>query len=120
MACQWYDYRTLWKAGHPVLKHVTDNKGIYITAVSGSDAKAVYDGIVTQRFSVLEQQRHHCQTGNFLSVYANLTKIYINVGDKVNTGDKIGKIFRDLTTNTGLPYFSKSGRRKIFKIQRNG
>ncbi|HOI27285.1 MAG TPA: peptidoglycan DD-metalloendopeptidase family protein [Paludibacteraceae bacterium] len=82
---------------HPVLKHVTtDNKGIYITAVSGSDAKAVYDGIVTQRFSVPGSNnaiivRH----GNFLSVYANLTKIYINVGDKVNTGDKIGKIFED-------------------------
>ncbi len=85
------------KQVHPFLKNVTtDNKGIYITAEKGSIAKSVYNGIVTQKFSIPGNNsavivRH----GNFLSVYANLTTIYVNVGDNVNTGDKIGKIFED-------------------------
>ena len=83
---------------HPVLKGVTvNNKGIYITAAKGStEAAVVYDGMVTQCFSIPGSNnavivRH----GNYLTVYANLVNIYVKVGDKVARGNKIGKIYED-------------------------
>jgi septal ring factor EnvC (AmiA/AmiB activator) len=82
---------------HPVLKHVTtNNKGIYIQAPRNSDARAVFDGVVTQRFAIPGNNnaiiiRH----GNYRTVYANLTSIYVNVGDHVSPRQRIGKIFVD-------------------------
>lgn len=85
------------KQPHPVLKDVTvNNKGVYITAASGSKATAVYDGTVSQCFSVPGNNnavivRH----GNYLTVYANLTDIYVKSGSKVSRGAPIGKIYED-------------------------
>ncbi|MCQ2217462.1 MAG: peptidoglycan DD-metalloendopeptidase family protein [Paludibacteraceae bacterium] len=85
------------KQQHPILKHVTtDNKGIYISSPKGSEASLVYDGVVTQCFAVPGNNnaiivRH----GNFLTVYANLTKVYVKTGDNVKSGQKLGKIFED-------------------------
>lgn len=85
------------KQPHPVLKDVTvNNKGIYITAAPGSKATAVYDGTVSQCFSVPGNNnaviiRH----GNFLTVYANLTDIYVKSGTKIAKGAPIGKIYED-------------------------
>jgi septal ring factor EnvC (AmiA/AmiB activator) len=82
---------------HPALKHImTNNKGIYITASKGAEATAAYDGTVTQCFSIPGSNnavivRH----GNYLTVYANLTKIHVSVGDNVTRGSKIGKIYED-------------------------
>ena len=86
---------------HPVLKHITtNNKGIYITAPKGSEASVVFDGVVTQCFSIPGSNnavivRH----GNYLTVYANLTNIYVKAGDKVARGNKIGKIYEDTEDN---------------------
>lgn len=85
------------KQPHPVLKDVTvNNKGIYITAAPGSKATAVYDGTVSQCFSVPGNNnavivRH----GNYLTVYANLTDIYVKSGAKIAKGAPIGKIYED-------------------------
>lgn len=96
----------VWKGGitghfgkqpHPVLKDVTvDNKGVYITSPAKSDAIAVYEGTVTQIFSIPGSGnavilRH----GNFLTVYANLSEIYVKQGDKVKRTDRLGKMFVD-------------------------
>lgn len=85
------------KQPHPVLKDVTvNNKGVYITAAPGSKATAVYDGTVSQCFSVPGNNnavivRH----GNYLTVYANLTDIYVKSGAKIAKGAPIGKIYED-------------------------
>jgi septal ring factor EnvC (AmiA/AmiB activator) len=83
---------------HPVLKNITiENKGIYITAqAKGAEAAVVYDGVVTQCFSIPGSNnavivRH----GNYLTVYANLTTLYVKAGDKVSRGKKLGKIYED-------------------------
>ena len=85
------------KHTHPVLKDViVNNKGIYITAVPGSKASCIYDGVVSQCFSVPGSNnavivRH----GNYLTVYANLTEMYVKKGDNVKRGTSIGKIYQD-------------------------
>jgi len=82
---------------HPMLRHVTtNNKGIYIQSPANSTARAVYDGIVTQRFSIPGSNNAVIiKHGNFRTVYANLTQIFVGEGDKVSTKQAIGKIYTD-------------------------
>jgi septal ring factor EnvC (AmiA/AmiB activator) len=82
---------------HPVLKHVTtNNKGIYIQTPSGSNARAVFDGVVTQRFSIPGSNNGVIiQHGNYRTVYANLTQIFVKEGEKVSAKQAIGKIYTD-------------------------
>jgi septal ring factor EnvC (AmiA/AmiB activator) len=82
---------------HPVLKHVTtNNKGIYVQTPARSNARAVFEGTVTQRFSIPGTNNAVIiQHGEFRTVYANLTEIYVNVGDKVSAKQSIGRIFTD-------------------------
>jgi septal ring factor EnvC (AmiA/AmiB activator) len=82
---------------HPVLKYVTtNNKGIYIQTPARSNARAVFDGIVTQRFSVPGSNNGVIiQHGQYRTVYANLTDIYVSVGQKVNAKQSLGRIYTD-------------------------
>lgn len=82
---------------HPVLKHVTtNNKGVYIQTPSGTNARAVFEGEVTQRFSIPGSNNAVIiKHGEYRTVYANLTSIYVNIGDKVSAKQSIGKIYTD-------------------------
>ncbi len=82
---------------HPVLTHVTtNNKGIYIQTPNGTNARAVFEGEVTQRFSIPGSNNAVIiKHGEYRTVYANLTSIYVKVGDKVSAKQSIGKIYTD-------------------------
>lgn len=82
---------------HPVLKHVTtNNKGIYIQTPTGTSARAVFEGEVTQRFSIPGSNNAVIvKHGAYRTVYANLTDIYVKVGDKVSAKQSIGRIYTD-------------------------
>ncbi|MBP5423514.1 MAG: peptidoglycan DD-metalloendopeptidase family protein [Paludibacteraceae bacterium] len=92
------------KQSHPVLKDVIiNNKGIYISSAPGAKAMAVYDGVVSQCFSVPGGNnavivRH----GKYLTVYANLTQIYVKNGDKIKRNTPIGKIYQESDNKTTL------------------
>lgn len=92
---------------HPVLSHVTtNNKGIYIQTEKGENARAVFEGEVTQLFSIPGNNnaiivRH----GNYRTVYSNLTDIYVKEGDKVNAKQKLGKIYSDPEDGKTSLYF---------------
>lgn len=82
---------------HEELKYVrTNNNGIDILTSPGADARAVFNGEVTCIFMVPGFNnsvivRH----GNYLTVYSNLSQVYVKAGDKVSTRQAIGKIFTD-------------------------
>jgi septal ring factor EnvC (AmiA/AmiB activator) len=82
---------------HPILKYITtNNKGIYIKTPAGGTARAVFEGVVTQRFSIPGSNYGVIiQHGNYRTVYANLTQIFVNIGDHVNAKQAIGKIYTD-------------------------
>ena len=81
---------------HPVLKHVTtNNKGIYIQTPAGTSARAVFDGVVTQKFLIQSSNGIIVQHGEYRTVYANLSQIFVNVGDHVSVKQPIGKIYTD-------------------------
>jgi len=82
---------------HPEWKHVrVNNNGIEIQTVAGTDAQSVFNGVVTSVFVVPGYNngiivRH----GNYLTIYANLSEVYVKTGDKVSTSQKLGKIYID-------------------------
>lgn len=82
---------------HPVLKYVTtNNRGIYIQTTSGSTARSVFDGVVTQcGFFPGSNNLVIIKHGNYRTVYANLTQIYVHEGQKVSAKQSIGKIYTD-------------------------
>ena len=82
---------------HPTLKYVTtNNKGVYIQTPAKTNARAVFEGVVTQRFSVPGSNNGVIiQHGQYRTVYANLTNIYVRVGQKVNARQNIGQIYTD-------------------------
>ena len=83
------------------LKYVQNNsKGIDIQTRPGASAMAVFGGVVSKVFALPGFNnsviiRH----GNYLTVYANLSSIYVKSGDKVKIGEAIGKIFVDSEQN---------------------
>jgi len=82
---------------HPYLEKVTViNKGIYIQSPAGTDARAVFEGVVTKVFAISgANQSVIIRHGNYSTVYSNLSSVYVKAGDKVTTKQKIGRIFTD-------------------------
>lgn len=82
---------------HQELKYVrTNNNGIDLQVAPGTEAQAVFNGEVTRVFIVPGYNnsvivRH----GNYLTVYSNLSQVYVKQGDKVTTRQRLGKIFTD-------------------------
>ena len=82
---------------HEQLKYVrTNNNGIDIQTTPGTDARAVFKGVVTRIFTVPGFNhsiivRH----GNYLTVYSNLSQVYVKTGDQVDTRQALGRIFSD-------------------------
>lgn len=83
---------------HAQLKHVVVfNNGIDLQTTPGADARAVFNGVVTRVFVVPGFNnavivRH----GNYLTVYSNLSQVYVKNGDKVSTKQALGKIYTDV------------------------
>jgi septal ring factor EnvC (AmiA/AmiB activator) len=83
------------------LKFVQNSsKGIDIRTTPGASARSVYGGVVSKIFALPGFNnsviiRH----GNYLTVYANLSDIYVKAGDVVKIGESIGKIFVDSEQN---------------------
>ncbi|MGL5318149.1 MAG: murein hydrolase activator EnvC family protein [Bacteroidales bacterium] len=78
----------------------TENKGIDILTTTGTDARSVFEGEISRVFVVPGFNntvivRH----GNYLSVYSNLSRVYVKAGDRVNTGQSLGTIFSDPDQN---------------------
>jgi septal ring factor EnvC (AmiA/AmiB activator) len=86
---------------HPVLKNViTKNNGIDILTDKDARALAIFDGEVTRVMSIPNYNyvimiRH----GEFLSVYSNLSEVFVQKGDKVTTRQEIGNINTDAKDN---------------------
>lgn len=96
---------------HPVLKNVTvKNDGIDISAPSGSDARAVYGGTVSGVFPVEGYGnviiiRH----GEYLTVYSNLSQVYVARDQKVKAKDRLGKIETNDTGKSVMNFQIRKG-----------
>lgn len=89
---------------YPQLKH--NNSGVTIVTTANADARAVFDGEVSAIIAVpggnkAVQVRH----GNFISIYYNLTEVYVNKGQRVFSKSPLGKIFTDSEGKTEMKFF---------------
>lgn len=82
---------------HPIFPGITINStGVHFAAPNGSDAKAIFDGEVINVLVGSEGTKNVLiRHGNYISSYKNLQSSYVKKGDKIVTGKKIGKIFKD-------------------------
>lgn len=88
---------TFGEQQHQELKYVrTNNNGIDLQTTPGTDARAVFNGEVTRVF-VLPGYNNSVivRHGNYLTVYSNLSQVYVKAGDKITTRQALGRIFTD-------------------------
>lgn len=79
---------------HPVLAHVkVKSNGVKIVSSSGSTVYSIFNGQVSRVISIpglnkIVIIRH----GKFLSVYSNLTQVFVKVGDNIAIGQSLGMV----------------------------
>lgn len=94
------------KTQHPTQKKVIiNNNGVDITTSKGSKARSIFDGevcsIITQGSNSVVLIRH----GLYFTLYSNLDKIYVKNGDKVTTGQEIGRVHTDANDGKTVIHF---------------
>ena len=97
---------TFGEQQHQALKHVRiNNNGIDLLATANSEARTVFDGTVTAiimepGFANTVIIRH----GNYLTVYSNLSSVYVKKNDKVKARQSIGRLYTDNDNATILHF----------------
>ena len=92
---------------HPVLSDIKiKNNGIDISASKGDKARAVFDGKVTGVVSIPGAGKAVIvRHGEYLTVYSNLSEVYVKTGDIVKTKQNIGLINTDEEENKTEMHF---------------
>ncbi|WP_417888474.1 murein hydrolase activator EnvC family protein [Xanthomarina gelatinilytica] len=96
------------KQPHPVVKTVMiQSNGVRIATEEHAPIRAVFNGKVLAvqaikhgNLSVLIQH------GNYVTVYKNLSKVYVKKGDNVTTKQEIGKVFTNPSNKETILSFS--------------
>ena len=88
---------------HPLFKGVKlpFNNGINISTSAGKSVKSVFHGVVSR--VVIIPGYNQCvlvEHGNYFTFYCKLADVSVKVGDRVNTGDKIGTLAVSNNTST--------------------
>ncbi|MBQ5856850.1 MAG: peptidoglycan DD-metalloendopeptidase family protein [Bacteroidales bacterium] len=91
---------------HPTQKKVTvNNNGIDISTTSGAKARSVFDGeicfVTSQGNNNVILIRH----GLYFTLYSNIEKVFVKVGDKVSTGQEIGRIHTNVSDGKTTLHF---------------
>jgi septal ring factor EnvC (AmiA/AmiB activator) len=73
-----------------------NNDGVDIQTTADAEALAVFKGVVTRVFVMAGFNNNVIiRHGLYLTVYSNLSKVYVKAGDQVSTRQPVGKIFTD-------------------------
>lgn len=93
---------------HPTFPGITINStGLHFVTAKESDAEAIFDGevlnILVGSGGIKNVMVRH---GNYISSYNNIESSYVKKGDKIKTGQKIGKIFTDKVSGKTKLVFS--------------
>ena len=93
---------------HPVVKTAKiKSNGIVIATEKSAKVKTVFKG---QVLSVLKFRGSNptilIQHGNYITAYKNLSKVYVNKGDVLESGQAIGEVFTNKTNSQSTIQFS--------------
>ncbi|MDC0378424.1 peptidoglycan DD-metalloendopeptidase family protein, partial [Flavobacteriaceae bacterium] len=93
---------------HPVVKTAKiKSNGIIIATEKFQKVKTIFEGSV---LSVLQFRGSNptvlIQHGNYITAYKNLSKVFVNKGDKVSSNQYIGEVFTNSSTGKSSIQFS--------------
>ena len=82
---------------HPIYPGITINgTGLHFSTSKESVAESIFNGTILNILVNAEGLKNVLiQHGNYITSYNNLETLYVSKGDKVKTGQAIGKIFTD-------------------------
>ena len=95
---------------HPINKSLTiKSNGVRIATEKGAQVMAVFDGEVSEILKMknvnpIVMIRH----GNYLTLYRNLSQVYVKKGDKVTTKQVIGEVFTNPSNGETILSFTIS------------
>ncbi|WP_240964563.1 murein hydrolase activator EnvC family protein [Flavivirga algicola] len=95
---------------HPIDKSLTiKSHGVRIATQKGSKVRAVFNGEVSEILKMknvnpIVMIRH----GNYLTIYKNLSSVFVKKGDKVSTKQEIGKVFTNPSNGETILSFTIS------------
>lgn len=90
---------------HPVFKGITiENNGIKVVVPSGSRARCIFPGIVTNVQIVGGAKIVIVKHGDYFSIYGNLDNVMVTKNQQVSAGTSIGSIGTDFDGNYALDF----------------
>ena len=84
----------------------TNSSGIDIQAQRNSDIRSIFDGEVSRIIAF--PGYNNCvilRHGDYYTFYANIINVYVKKGQRVKTGDALGKIYTDSDTGIASMHF---------------
>ena len=84
----------------------TNNSGIDIQAQSNADIRSIFEGEVSRIIAF--PGYNNCvilRHGDYYTFYANIINVYVKQGQKVKTGEALGKIYTDSDTGVSTMHF---------------
>jgi murein hydrolase activator len=80
---------------HPIVQSLTiTNNGINIRTEKGASVRSVFKGeVVGKKYVPGYHYLVMVQHGNYYTIYSNLEEVMVKEGQKINTGEIIGKVF---------------------------
>lgn len=96
------------KYPHPVVKTLMkESNGVEITTEKGSEAYAIFEGVVmTIQMSSPINKYVYVRHGDFISIYKNIEKLHVKIGDKVKLGESLGVIHtNEFTGKTEMSFY---------------
>ncbi|CAM4082517.1 murein hydrolase activator EnvC family protein [Gillisia limnaea] len=92
---------------HPVVKSISINSnGVRIETDKGGKARAVFGGTVSEVQAVKGANKAvMVRHGDYLTIYNNLSKVYVNRGDVVSLGQDIGEVATSSSSGKTTLYF---------------
>ncbi len=71
-----------------------ENNGVTIATDKGAQARAIFEGeVITIQTNKMGIKGVYLRHGNYISLYYNLTKVYVQKGDKVKAKESLGEIY---------------------------
>ncbi|MEC3906346.1 peptidoglycan DD-metalloendopeptidase family protein [Tamlana sp. 2201CG12-4] len=95
---------------HPIDRSLTiKSNGVRIATTKGAKVRAVFNGEVSEILKMknvnpIVMIRH----GNYLTIYKNLSSVYVKKGDKVTTKQEIGEVFTNPSNGETILSFTIS------------
>ncbi|NQZ43198.1 MAG: peptidoglycan DD-metalloendopeptidase family protein [Flavobacteriaceae bacterium] len=90
---------------YPGIQH--RNNGVTIATDSGAEARAIFDGeVMSVETYRMGQKGIFVRHGNYISMYYNLSKVYVKKGDKVAAKEALGEIHTNrINGSTKLKFY---------------